>query len=158
MFQTYAFVTPVFETDYLGNLAMTVLSSIPGLSSGILFQIKWDIVLDNPAKTKSYIVQRIIRDTSFDYCDAFDTIRSPKRDAYWEAWIVYKGDIRPVIPTSEAIDTWYQDFNPNRPSVGDIVITSVTKLVPRKITGNLGDQSRNTGNYPGAYAGALVKL
>jgi hypothetical protein len=123
---------------------------------GILFQITWDIVLDNPAKTKSYIVQRIIKDTSFYYCDAFDTIAEPKRDAYWEAWIVHKGDTRPEIPSSEAIDTWYQTYNSNRPSAGDIVMTSVTKLVPRNITGNLGDQSQNTGNYPGAYAGESV--
>lgn len=156
MILAYRYVNPIYETDYLGNLSMTALSQEVGVSAGILFQIKWDIVLDSPAKTKSYIVQRIINDTSFYYCNALNTIPSSTRNAYWEAWIVHKGDIRPESPKNEAIDTWYQEYNGRYPSAGDIVITSVTKLVPRSITGNLGDQSQNTGNYPGAYAGKSV--
>ena len=56
---------------------------------------------------------------------------------------MHKEDIRPAIPKSEAIDTWYQEYDRRYPSAGDIIVTSVTKLVPRSITGNLGTAMMN---------------
>lgn len=74
---------------------------------------------------------------------------------------MHKEDIRPAIPKSEAIDTWYQEYDRRYPSAGDIIVTSVTKLVPRSITGNLGTAMMNvavrlqnwgTGIQPVCYA------
>lgn len=111
------------------------------------------MVLDNPAKTRSYIIQRMIREISYEECDSYEYSVKNDRQDYWEAWLVYKNEIRPRTSDNMDIDTWYQELRGIKSMQGDVVISSVAKVVPRTVTGNLGDQSMNTGNYEGAYSG-----
>lgn len=108
------------------------------------------MTLDSPAKNRLYIVQKIIRDISVIRChSAYDSMHS-SRERYWEAWLVYQKEIKPRVPTGQVIDRWYQDIPKIKNTKGELVMTSEAKVFPRSITGDLGAQMKNTGNYPGA--------
>ena len=143
--------TPISSYDILGNLTMSLISYHSLID--IEYDIVWDMILDNPAKTRSYIVQRIIREISYEECDSYEYSIKNDRQDYWEAWLVYKNEMRPKTPDNMDIDTWYQELRRIKSKRGDVVLSSVAKVVPRSVTGNLGDQKMNTGNYDGAYSG-----
>ncbi len=150
MIPAYRYVNPIFETDYLGNLTMGVIEYGAPIVKNQLYDIEWDMTLDSPAKNRLYIVQKIIKDLSVIKCRPTHEIMSSSRDRYWEAWLVYKKEIKPKVPQNQVIDRWYHDLPDIDISKGEVVVTSEAKVFPRSTTGNLGDQMENIGNYPGA--------
>ena len=106
----YIYSNPLFMIDYVGNLTMSTISYSAPIQRGQLYEIEWDMTLDSPAKNRLYIVQKIIRDISVIRChSAYDSMHS-SRERYWEAWLVYKKEIKPRVPTDQVIDRWYQDI------------------------------------------------
>ena len=146
----YIYYNPLFTLDYVGNLTMSARSYGASIERRQLYDIEWDMALDFPAKNRLYIVQKIIKDISVIWCYSTHDSMKSSRERYWEAWLVYKKEIKPRVPKGQVIDRWYHDLPKIKSSKGEVVMTSEAKVFPRSVTGDLGDQMKNTGNYPGA--------
>ena len=146
----YIYYNPLFTLDYVGNLTMSARSYGASIERRQLYDIEWDMALDSPAKNRLYIVQKIIKDISVIWCYSTHDSMKSSRERYWEAWLVYKKEIKPRVPKGQVIDRWYQDMPKIKNTKGEVVMTSEAKVFPRSVTGDLGDQMKNTGNYPGA--------
>jgi RHS repeat-associated protein len=118
---------------YVSNSPMTVIDPsglvkvilVPGTGPGKggTYDYKFKFMLDRPAPSDGYIVQKITE------------TRSGQTDTFWEAWRVRKGELEPGINNRDGYtDNWWDDVGG-----ADEITTGEIKFFPEEKTGVLGD-------------------